>query len=145
MWTPTPPHPHCLQLVQLVRTAHWKSKEKQRAQTAEPKGSATPSLATSAVLRRCPMADTGRGSLHSPVCLNLQIFYSREDMRSSETEEEEEEAMELTQPIPTSSQMAQRVEVDTKPHYFANQSLWPGTCHNGHIGTGNLFWALSPG
>ncbi|KAK7798310.1 hypothetical protein U0070_007856 [Myodes glareolus] len=62
-----------------------------------------------------------------------EIFYSGEDMRSPETEEEE--AMELTQPIPTSSQMAQRVEVDTKPHYFANQSLWPGTCRNGHIGT----------
>lgn len=120
-------------------------KEKQWAQKTEPKGSTTPSLATSAVLRRCPMVDTGRGSLHSPMCLNLQIFYSGEDMRSPETEEEEEEAMELTQPIPTSSQMAQRVEVDTKPHYFANQSLWPGTCRNGHIGPGNLFWALSPG
>lgn len=71
-------------------------KEKQWAQKAEPKGSATPSLATSAVLRRCPVVDTGRGSLHSPVCPNLQIFYSGEDLRSPEAEEEEEEAMELT-------------------------------------------------
>lgn len=78
------------------------------------------------------------------MCLNLQIFYSGEDMRSPETEEEEE-ATELTQPIPTLSQMAQRVEVDAKPHYFANQTLCPGTCHNGHIGTGNLLWYLSPG
>lgn len=77
------------------------------------------------------------------MCLNLQIFYSGEDMRSPDAEEEETD--ELTEAVPTLSQTAQWVEVDAKPHYFANQMLWPGTCHKGHIGTGNLSWDLSPG
>lgn len=55
---------------------------------------------------------TGRVSPYSPVCLNLQIFYSGEDMRSPETEKEE--TSELTQAVPTLSQMAQWVEVDAK-------------------------------
>lgn len=64
-------------------------------------------------------------------------------MRSPGTEEEE--TSELTQAVPTLSQTAQWVEVDEKPHYFANQTLWPGTCHKGHMGTGNLSRDLSPG
>lgn len=82
-------------------------------------------------------------SPHSPVCLNLQIFYSGEDMRSPETEEEE--TPELTRAVLTLSQTAQWVETDAKPHYFASQTLWPGPWRKGHMGTGNLSRDLSPG
>lgn len=64
-------------------------------------------------------------------------------MRSPETEEEE--TSELTQAVPALLQMAQWLEVDAKPLYFANQTLWPGTCRKGHMGTGNLLQDLSPG
>lgn len=64
---------------------------------------------------------TGKVSPYSPVCLNPQIFYSGEDMRSPETEEEE--TSELTQAVPTLLQTAQWVEVDAKPLYLANQTL----------------------
>lgn len=64
-------------------------------------------------------------------------------MRSPETEEEE--TSELTQAVPTLSKTAQWVEVDAKPLYFANQTLWPGACHKGHMGKGDLSWDLSPG
>lgn len=50
-----------------------------------------------------------------------KIFYSGEDMRSPETEEEE--TSELTQAVPTLSQMAQWVEVDAKLLDFVNQTL----------------------